>query len=79
MQNETSHKDRNVYAIEATFYAGINQLSILAKKNGRQVLLKDLPESERKKIEALAAQAYLIIQEKNTEIDSNNAKKQNKK
>ena len=63
MQKETSHKDNNEYGIWSKLLR--DNIVIQIFKNSRCVPFIELPEPERKNIEALAAQTYLEIQRTN--------------
>lgn len=63
MPKETSHKDNNEYGIWAKQIR--DNINVAIIKNGVAIPFNALPEFERKKIEALAAQTYLEIQKIN--------------
>lgn len=57
--------DRNEYLIKAYYHADKDEIVIYLLRNGRMLKLEDFSKIERCKIEALAAQAYTRIFNKN--------------
>lgn len=57
-------KDTNIYSIELKLKAKTGESSIKVAKNGRYTLFEELPQTEKEKIAALAAQGYIYLDDK---------------